>query len=153
MSELVRSAIVRLRGAFGAHCARRSVHLPLSVSLSELSPPGGQRACTGHTCDLSSTGLSFMLPTIRLGSRHIFSEGGTVLRIRLELPGGVVEMSAAPVRYDTCDGWEGGQAYLVGAQILDIAGDDRARYLAFLRAPRRASQVEGLGGETCRDMA
>ena len=144
MSELVRSLVGRFYGAFNAprSAGKCSVRLPLNVSLSELaSPDGGQWACAGHTCDLSRTGLSFVLPTVRLGGRHIFSEGGAVLRITLELPSGSVNMEATAVRYDLFDGPEEERAYIIGALIVDMKGDDRVRYLEFLRAPQHAANV------------
>ena len=141
MSEIVRSAIVRLRGALGIHRARRSVRLPLTVSLSGRNLPAYSRqdCCAGHTRDLSARGLSFVLPSVHLGNRHIFGNGDAALRIRLELPGGAVDLTASPVRYDLLEGREAERAYLVGALIVDINAADRARYLEFLRARRRAT--------------
>ena len=142
MSEIVRTAIVRLRGALSMHRPRCSVRLPLTVSLSGVHLPDyRQQACAGHTRDLSDSGLSFVLPSVRLGNRHIFSEGDALLRISLELPNGAVDMTASVVRYDLLDGREAERAYLVGAVIVDLSGDGRARYREFLRAPQRAATV------------
>lgn len=134
MSNLVRSVFVRVCGAFGLHGSRRSVRVPLSISLSERVYPGrSNQACAGHTRDLSLTGLSFVLPTTRIDNRHIFNEGRAALRVRLELPGGPVEMSALPVRYDSVGGRGKERGYLVGAHILNIREGDRARYHNFIR--------------------
>lgn len=143
MSKLVRSAVVRLRGVFGIHSSRRTVRIPLSVSLSDVTSTGGgsQGACEGYTCDLSSTGLSFVLPTTSVGNRHIFSEGGALLRIRLELPTGAVDINVTPVRYDLFDGRGKERGYLVGAHIMGMGDGDRARYVEFIRAPTRYLNV------------
>lgn len=138
MSKVVRSVLVRLCGALGVHGLRRRVRLPLSITLSETVWPGQtSQSCAGHTCDLSGTGLSFVLPTTRIGDRHIFNEGRANLRIRLDLPGGPVDMSAAPVRYDLAGGRGKERGYLVGVKILNMRADDRARYHKFLRASER----------------
>lgn len=135
MSELVRSAVERLRWALSARPQRRPARLPVVVSLSggDRSDDGRPDCCAGHTRDLSERGLSFVLPSVRLGDRHVFGEG--VLRIRLELPTGPVSMAAAPIRYDLLDGREAEWAYLVGALIVEMSGEGRARYLQFLGAP------------------
>jgi len=142
MSNLVRSVFVRVCGAFGIHGSRRRVSVPLSISLSEPAYPGrpGQ-PCAGHTRDLSPTGLSFVLPTTRIDNRHIFNEGRAALRVRLELPGGAVELSALPVRYDLSGGRGKERGYLVGAHILNMREGDRARYHNFLRAPAHSRTV------------
>ena len=96
MSKVVRSVFVRLCGALGVHGLRRRVRLPLSITLSETVWPGRtSQSCAGQTRDISGTGLSFVLPTTRIGDRHIFNEGRASLSIRLDLPGGPVDMCAA----------------------------------------------------------
>lgn len=139
--KFVRSVVVRLRGAFRLHSSRRAAQLPLSVSLADAFPRSKrEQACEGYTCDLSDTGLSFVLPTTRIGDQHIFSEGGAILRIRLELPdGSIIDMNASPVRYDLFGGREKEPGYLVGAHILNISGHDQARYFEFLRTPPHSS--------------
>lgn len=137
MAQIVSSLIVRLLNAASANglTGRREARLPVSVSLADLRPPGraGQQSFTGFTCDLSSAGLSFVMPTVVISDRHIFCEGGAVLRLGVELPDGTIEMKARPVRYDSAGA--GGRGYVVGAHILEMSEPDRATYLRFLREP------------------
>ena len=138
MSKVVRSVLARLCGALGVQGLRSSARLPLSVALCETLWPGRpSQACAGHTHDISGTGLSFVLPTTRVGGRHIFNEGCPALSIRLDLPGGPVVMRAAPVRYDLVVGPGRERGYLVGVRILEMQADDRARYRKFLRDSAR----------------
>lgn len=143
--RFVQSITARLSEVFDVYglADRRSVRLPLSVSLSGMKSAGGgaQPACAGHTCDLSDNGLSFILPTVLFGNRHIFNEGDCVLRIRLELPSGSINLNALPVRYDLIDGREAERGYLIGAQILGMDDKDRARYFEFLRSPLHNSDA------------
>lgn len=135
MSNL-RSMIVKLRGAVGLHSPRRLARLPVSISLAVKASSGRpHHASESYTCDLSSTGLSFMLSSTCVGDRHIFSDGGVVLRVMLELPGGPVELDALPVRYDLMSEREHHLGYLVGARIVAMRDDDRNRYGEFLHSP------------------
>lgn len=147
MSQLVLSFIRRLRRAvsIGGLTDRCVVRLPLSVSLTDLRPTGGgaRRSCSGFTCDLSRTGLSFVLPMVRFGNYHIFSEGGSALRIKLELPDGPIELKARPVRYDLIAEHEEVQGYVIGAHILEVSERDQTLYLQFLRTPVRNPQAAG----------
>jgi PilZ domain-containing protein len=144
MSQFVSSFIVRLLRAAGANglTGRRTASLPVDVSLADLRQAGrgGQQSFTGFTCDLSSAGLSFVVPTVIIADRHIFCEGGAVLRVRLQLPDGPIEMNARPVRYDSAAGGREGRGYVVGAHILEMSERDRARYIQFLREPTRTPE-------------
>ena len=142
MAQFVSSLILRLLGAARANglTGRLEARLPVNVSLADLrlAGRGGRQSFTGFTCDMSGAGLSFITPTVFIGERHIFCEGGAILRLGLELPEGPIEMKARPVRYDSAAGGAGGQGYVVGAHILEMEEPDRARYLRFLREPAKA---------------
>ena len=139
MSQFVSSFIARLLSAAGANGlkGRREARLPVSVSLADSGRAhrGGKQSFDGHTRDLSGAGLSFVTPTVIIGDRHIFCEGGAVLRVGLQLPDGPVEMKARPVRFDSAAGGADGGGYVVGAHILEMGEADRARYHRFLREP------------------
>jgi hypothetical protein len=147
MSQFVSSFIGRLLRAASARglTGRREARLPLNVSLADTGQAGraGRTSFTGFTRELSGAGLSFIVPTVIIGERHIFCEGGAVLRLGVGLPGGTVELKALPVRYDSAG--EGGQGYVVGARILEMSESDRAAYLRFLRGP--ANGRRGVGAE------
>lgn len=140
MPQFVSSFIIRLLSAATARgrTGRRTARLAVDVSLADFRwlGRGADRAVTGLTCDLSGAGLSFVLPTAVVGGCHIFCNGGAVLRVRVQLPDGPVEMKARPVRYDAAAGNATG--YVVGAIILEMSARDRARYEQFLRGPAKA---------------
>jgi hypothetical protein len=135
MSQFVSSFVMRLFRAASVSGlkARCTARLPVDISLADLRQVGrgGRQSLTGFTCDLSGAGLSFITPRVVIGERHIFCEGGAVLRLGLQLPDGTVEMKVRPVRYDSAGG--DGQGYVVGAHILEMSEPDRASYLRFLR--------------------
>lgn len=90
----------------------------------------------GHTLDLSETGLSLIIPKITLGEHHLVGENRS-LNVRLDLPTGPVEMQVMPVRYESLEEYETETGYLIGARIVGMSDEDRAKlrdYVASLPA-------------------
>jgi PilZ domain len=141
MSALT-NLIARLRKPHGERRAapRYSTHIENRLSVyvhladAKTGRPRAQREpqeLIGYTRDVSESGLGVVLPDVRIAGRTIVgSDRG--LRVRLWLPGRVVEMSARAVRHVPLEGGETG--YLVGIQIQAMSQDDRAYYVKFLRS-------------------
>lgn len=141
MLELMRFIVARLSDFVGTHsCARRrAAHLPLSIS------PLDSKACfvgrrhlltlLGYTRDISETGLSFIVPTIRFDDWYLIGQDRT-LRITFELPTGPVNLDAAPVRYTPLDEGLISVSYLIGAHITQMSERDRLLYIEYLRTLR-----------------
>ena len=130
MSELPRRIVSRLRRFVGnrRHSKRVRARLSFTLSLSDprLSTNGHRRlpSLDGYTLDVSSTGLALIVPAIRIGE-HYLAGDDRKLHVRLELPGGPVEMRVTTVRYE---GLEDGSGYLIGARILEMSESDRASF-------------------------
>ncbi len=130
MSELPRRIVSRLRRFVGnrRHSKRVQARLSFTLSLSDprLSSNGHRRlpSLDGHTLDVSATGLALVVPAIRLGE-HYLAGDERKLHVRLDLPGGPVEMRVATVRYESL---EDGTGYLIGARILEMSESDRASF-------------------------
>jgi len=130
--------------------ARYMSYLLLSVSLldEETDTVGGiarPSSLAGHTRDLGESDLTLALPAIRIGSHYLTLEENRLL-IQLDLPSGLVQMVAAPVRFAQLAGDEEG--YLLGVRIVEMSEQDRARYTEYLhtlpRTERRASSARSL---------
>ena len=80
----------------------------------------------GHTLDLSETGLSLIIPKITLGEHHLVGENRS-LNVKLELPTGPIEMQVMPVRYESLEEHETETGYLIGARIVGMPDEDRAK--------------------------
>jgi hypothetical protein len=141
MPERLRTLVNRLRRFVGErrHAARRAVRLPVSVSLAPRDngsrASASTRALSGHTCDLSATGLGLILPAVRIGDRYLTGEGRTVY-VMLELPeGSTVHLRAVPVRYERLDETEAGgeNGFLVGMHILEMDAPDRTLFFDYVR--------------------
>lgn len=142
MSKLANSVLRRARGFLGRyiHARRYEMSLPLSVSLiQEQKSAANLRACaemSGHLRDISRTGVSMILPSIRFGDRFLLT-GHYPLSVMLELPGRVVTMQVAPVRYDRVREGLVESQYLVGARIVEMRDRDREHLMQYVQQARK----------------
>src|SRR2546422_6468606 len=80
MAELARSIVSRMRQFVGdrRHMKRQRVRLAFSLSIpsraKSLNGPRRISSMDGHTLDLSETGMSLVVPAIRLGEHHLVGE-------------------------------------------------------------------------------
>jgi len=80
--------------------------------------------------DVSVTGLALIVPAIRIGE-HYLAGSDRKLHVKLELPGGPVEIKVVTVRYENL---EDGSGYLIGARILEISDADRKSFEKYILA-------------------
>lgn len=134
MSELPRRIVSRLRRFIGNRRGSKRVgtRLTFTLSLSDprVSTNGARRlpSLDGHTLDVSMTGLALIVPAIRIGE-HYLAGADRKLHLKLELPGGPVEMKVASARYE---GLEDDSGYLIGARILEMSDADRAEFQKYV---------------------
>jgi hypothetical protein len=134
MSELPRRIVSQLRRFIGnrRHSKRVRARLNFTLSLSDprVGTNGSRRLPTlnGHTMDVSLTGLALIVPAIRIGE-HYLAGADRKLYVKLELPGGSVEMKVVTVRYENLDD---GSGYLIGARILEMSDADRASFQKYV---------------------
>src|SRR5215813_4424941 len=106
MPERVRSIVTRLRSIIGdrRQARRRRVRAPITVSLLKRPGVNGARSpsITGYTFDISSAGISFIVPAIRIGDHYLAGDSQKLL-IVLELAAGPVELQGIAVRYERAD--------------------------------------------------
>jgi hypothetical protein len=84
---------------------------------------------------MRATGLSLIVPDIRIGEEEITGQDRT-LSVVVELPSGPVEMEVAPVRYEPLDAEAAEEGYLIGVRITEISDSDCVRFVKYLRALR-----------------
>lgn len=137
MTETIRTLATRLGGYFNSiRSARRHFRrVPLSVSIVGKTDTGSlcrAQPLTGHSIDLSETGLSLVMPSIRIGGYYLTGEGCSLL-IKLDLPEGEVQMQAVAQRYERIE--ENLETkYLIGARITEISNENRQRFVSYLQA-------------------
>lgn len=116
--------------------ARFEVRLPFIITLlgagkSFTKDLGDAPAVVGYTRDLSETGLTLLLPSVRIGGAYL-TDLESYLGIKLELPGGPVSMLTASVRFEQLSQKEAGCAYLLAVRIIKMHEGERDRYLNYL---------------------
>ena len=120
--------------------------VPLDAGQDVSTDPA--RTLTGWTRDLSGTGLTLLLPAVRVGDRYLTDRDG-YLGLRLDLPDGPLYLLAAPARFEQLAAAE--YSFLLGARILKLGESERARYLAYLRT--LAAQERRAADEARGDVA
>ena len=134
MSELPRRIVSRLRRFIGNRRGSKRVRTRLTFTLSlsdpRVSTNGARRlpSLDGYTLDVSMTGLALIVPAIRIGE-HYLAGADRKLHLKLELPGGPVELMVASARYESLEDDTG---YLIGARILEMSDADRAEYQKYV---------------------
>jgi hypothetical protein len=138
MPERARRLASRLRQFIGdrRHAKRRETRLPITVSLvaSHVNQNGFRRPGTldGHTLDISSTGMSFVVPAIRIGEHYLTSQDRR-LSLRVDLPNGPIDMQVSPVRYESLDENESEKGYVVGVLIKEMSDEHRANFDRYVK--------------------
>jgi len=77
--------------------------------------------------DLSTNGIALIVPAIRVGEHYLVGDDRR-LHVKLELPGGPVELNVVPVRYESLEEDPNESGYLIGAHITEINEPDRSRF-------------------------
>lgn len=137
MPEVIRSIAARLREYIGnsRRAPRHTAEVPVCVSPldAKLRVIGQQRlpVTRGVTRDISSTGLSLVVPAIHIGGRYLTGEDRK-LHIRLELPEREIELDAQPVRYERLSAEAPESGYVIGAHITEMRDDDRQQFISYL---------------------
>lgn len=131
MSELPRRIVSRLRRFFGNRRRTKRALVRLTFKLSLADPRttnnGARRlpSLSGHTLDLSVTGLAMIVSAIRVGEHYLVGNERR-LYVKLELPDGPIELTVVPVRYESLDEDAPETGYVIGARITEISEADRA---------------------------
>jgi len=136
MSELARNIASRLRHFIGdrRRAERCQANLPVVVTLLEESHShtvNRGQSTSGHTLDISTTGLAVVVPVIRIGDHYLAGENRTLI-LDVELPDGTIEVQVTPVRYERLDEEGAEHGYLIGVSIAAMSDKDRSRYDEFV---------------------
>ena len=113
------------------HLAQREAHLLFIASRLGVESQHPPQTLIGYTSDVSETGLSLMVTSIHSRDSDLCGVGG-LLRVKLSLPSGVVEMDTRVVRSEWLNEDNFRQGYFVGVQITEISVGDRLRYTEYL---------------------
>ena len=96
----------------------------------------------GETLDLSITGISFTVPSIRIRETYLVGENRT-LNAELDLPGGKMHIQIVGRRYEQIGEHLSVSRYFIGAKILQILPEDVETYQHFLHYGKKDSHRAG----------
>lgn len=128
-----------MRGLISNRRASRRVcsDLPVHFSIVRRISPSQvrrSRAITGHTTDLSQSGLAIETSIIRIDNFHISQSfdmaSEQFLDIELALPEHDIHLEGKPLRYEHRNSQTGN--YLVGIKIIRMSEEDRKTYEEYL---------------------
>jgi hypothetical protein len=117
---------------------RKSYEVPIKIwfepnrDTGKLKMPAKSLTITGETKDLSSSGVGFIVNSIRIKEDYLVGEG-RILNAELDLPVGKVRMKIVGRRYEQIGQHISAARFLVGAEIVKINENDQEIYLDFLR--------------------
>ena len=98
---------------------------------------------TGETLDLSSSGIGFIVASIRVKEIYLVGEN-RLLNVELELPNGKVSMKVIGRRYEQVGIHVSTARYLIGASIEEITAENQEAYNDFLRLGNKKVDVSRL---------
>lgn len=137
---MIRELITKLTGSLveRSHSARKKHNLPIKItfetqhSTGRLRAPHEQLFIAGETADISSTGVGFIVSSIRVRENYLVGQD-RVLNAEIDMPGGKIKMKIIGRRYEKVGIHLSTERFLIGAEITEMAKDDRERYEYFLR--------------------
>ncbi len=148
---MIRKWASKISKSVGKHAAGRcrQVSLPIKITFEpdrntgSLNMPFKDISTIGETKDLSKTGLSFIVSSIRVNEYYIVGEG-RILNAEVSLPGGKVKMRLEGERYEQISSQHLSiNEYMVGVKIIGMSVEDKATYEEFLKGKRqRAGSLE-----------
>src|ERR1041384_1083375 len=146
MVKLMSSIVTRAHELLDnySYARRYGLRLPVQVALLYFKSAAVCVPCSpamsGYLRDISKTGLSLVVPSLRFGNRFLVSEYHP-LGVRVELPNGAVNIQVSPVRYDKLSEGQGERRYLIGGRILCLPEADRKRLLQPLQLTKKGHEV------------
>jgi DNA-binding response OmpR family regulator len=115
----------------------RAARLLFTIARSDLEASSNSApeslSVIGHTRDISTHGLSLVVPGLHVRDSELFGIEG-LLKLTLSLPTGIVDIEAAPVRYEWLDEESEKKSFLIGARITGIRDDERVRFDQYVGA-------------------
>jgi hypothetical protein len=124
------------------HVRRSGMQIPLNVSITETKLHGRPTATTtpGYLNDISKTGLSLVIPSIRFGDRYPVGDNYS-LRIAIQLPHKLINIAAIPIRYNRLGESPNEHRYLIGARITRMDGLDRKHLTRHIKQMKKQKTV------------
>lgn len=154
MPKLIRKLVSKINGKIARRLtsSRSNIEVPICITIEPDRNTGSllmkkeHLSIRGETKDLSSTGIAFMVDSIRIKEHYLVGEG-RVLKAELDLPSGKVKMEIVGQRYEQVGEHLSVSKYLIGATIINMTQLERDVYEEFIRYGNKGSKSRTLGLE------
>lgn len=130
---------------------RREINAPIKITFEpdrntgSLQLPIKNLSISGETQDLSTSGIAFIVSSIRVNEFYLVGEG-RILNAEISLPNGKVKMQLKGERYEQIGNHHLSiSEYIVGASILKMSDEDREIYIEALKGKRQKAGSLELG--------
>lgn len=137
---MIREIVSRINGTLSQRraSARKKYRVPIKVrfapekNTANLTPSGEDLFLSGESIDVSSTGIAFVVSSIRIKEKYLVGQE-RILNLEIDLPGRKVRMQVLGRRYEKVGIHVSTEKYLIGAEITSISPEDQRSYEYFLR--------------------
>ncbi len=141
---MLRNIVAKLNSIFteSSHATRKRHNLPIKIvfeptyNTGSLHSPNDNLYISGETCDLSRSGVGFIVSSIRVRENYLVGQD-RYLNAEIDLPDGKVRMKVIGRRYEKVGIHLSTERFLIGAEIVEISKDDREIYEHFLKFGKR----------------
>lgn len=144
---MIRKLVAKLNQTLAKNsvAARKNLQVPIKVWFEPDNRTGKLEmpvnlTITGETQDLSSSGIGFIVSSIRIRENYLIGDNRT-LTAELDLPEGKVQMQIVGRRHQQVGQHISTARFLIGAEIVKITHDNREDYEYYLR--HDGKRVEG----------
>ena len=126
--------------------SRKKHSVPIKVCFAPAASPVKMHGrcdeafLSGETTDVSSTGIGFIVPAIRIKEKYLVGQE-RLLNLELDLSGRKVRMQVRGVRYERIGIHLSAERFVVGAEIVHISDQDQAAYEHLLRYGKKAGKA------------
>lgn len=125
---------------------RSKIELPIRVSFASkqiglhLTSAQIGLYLIGRTTDLSSCGIGFIVPSIRIKENYLVAED-RVLDVEIDAYGKKIMMKVCGRRYEEIGLHHSTERYMIGAAIVEMSEQDRRNYEYLLKHYKKLAKV------------
>jgi len=136
---MIRDAVLKVTRTIAEmrSSSRKKYRLPMKVwfepevnTVNFVSPNLGI-FLLGRTRDLSTSGISFFVPAIRIKEDYLVGQE-RILNVEIDLAGRKVRVKCVGRRYEPTESQITEDKFVVGAEIIEMRDEDRRTYEHFL---------------------
>ena len=145
---MIRELVSRISGmlATRSHSMRQKHQASVKIwfdpirNMAKTRAPAESIFMMGETCDLSGSGIGFIVSAIRIKENYLVGQD-RLLNAEISLPDGKIRMKIMGRRYEKVGIHVSTEKYVIGAEIVDMSKADKEAYEYFLRHGSKQNKI------------